>query len=105
MKDAYLVLLQVVGQVGDHDLSLGRNTILWRTTLLALPEYMGLSGFSWVNRSSYLSSLLSCKCFVRGLGEWDRYIRWYAVSRGSSFNLSVFGMFGALGAFLVLSVH
>jgi hypothetical protein len=69
---------------------------------------MGLSGFSWVNRSSYLSSLLSCKCFVRGLGEWDnlgRYIRWCAVSRGSSFNLSVFGMFGALGAFLVLSVH
>lgn len=69
---------------------------------------MGLSGFSWVNRGSYLSSLLSCKCFVRSLDEWvnlGRHIRWCAVSRGSSFTLSVFGMFGALDAFLVLSVH
>ena len=30
----HLVLGQVVGQVSDHDLSLGRNTILGGTTLL-----------------------------------------------------------------------
>lgn len=31
-----LLLTQVIGQVGHHDLSLGRNTILGRTTLLGL---------------------------------------------------------------------
>jgi len=33
-KKTNLVLAEIVGEVGYHDLSLGRNTIFWWATLL-----------------------------------------------------------------------
>jgi len=38
----YLLLGQVIGQVGDHDLGLGRNTVGRRATLPALTRRAGL---------------------------------------------------------------
>jgi len=60
----YPILLQVVRQVGDHDLGLGGNAILGRTALLALAGLTRLTGSSVL-----LVALLSCKRFVRSFGQ------------------------------------
>jgi hypothetical protein len=53
------VLLQVVGQVRNHDLGLGGNTVLGRTALLALTGPL---------RSRLVGALLCGKRFVRSFG-------------------------------------
>lgn len=91
--DAYLVFLEVVRQVGNHDLGLGWHTVLRRATLLALTWRVSLLG----SRSS-LSALLSCEFFVRRFDKWvnlARYICRNGVGGSSSF---AFGLFGALSS-------
>jgi hypothetical protein len=70
----YSVLLQVIGEVSNHDLSLGGDTILGGTALLALTRVGLLVGIT----------LLGCKCLVRSLGERNnlaRHVRRRAVGR------------------------
>lgn len=91
----YLVLLQVVRQVGNHDLSLGGNAVLRRTTLLALARLTG-SGIL----VSLVGTLLSCKRFVRGLGEGSDLAGYICRSRlrGSGINeLDLFSTISTLG--------
>jgi hypothetical protein len=61
----YPVLLQVVRQVGNHDLGLGGNAILGGTTLLALARLTGLAGSGVL--LGLVGTLLGCKRFVRSL--------------------------------------
>lgn len=81
----YPVLLKVVGQVGNHDLSLRWDTVLRGSTLLALTRTLVLSLLRIDGGS--LGILLSCECFVRGFGEWNnlaRYICGSAIGRSRS---------------------
>jgi hypothetical protein len=59
MVVTYAVLLEVVRQVGDHNLGLGGDTILRGSALLALAGSSGLLG----------GRVLAGKRFVRGLCE------------------------------------
>jgi hypothetical protein len=93
--ETYPILLEVVGQVGNHDLGLGRNAILGGTTLLAL----AWSSRLLVDGCRAFGSLLSCECFVRGFGQRNnlaRYICRGAVGRSSSFAFGSLGL-AALG--------
>lgn len=82
--ETYPVLLEVVGQVGNHDLSLGGDTILGGTALLALTGGSGL-----------LSRVLAGKRFVRGLGKGSNlagYICGGALGRSSVGELDLLGL-------------
>jgi hypothetical protein len=84
----YPVLLEVVRQVGDHDLGLGRDTILRGTALLALAGGSGLLG----------GRVLVGKRFVRGLCQGSNlagYICGGALGGGSVGELDLL----SLGAF------
>lgn len=81
----YSVLLEVVRQVGDHDLGLGRNTILGGTALLALAGGSGLLG----------GRVLVGKRFVRGLCQGSNlagYICGCALGGGGVGELDLLGL-------------
>lgn len=87
----YSVLLEIVRQVGDHNLGLRGDTILRGTTLLALAGSGGLLG----------GGVLVGKRFVRGLCEGSnlaRYICGCALGGSSVGELNLLG----LGAVSVL---
>ena len=91
----YPVLLQVVGQVGNHDLGLGGNTVLGGTTLLALAGLTGSGVLLGIG-----GTLLSCERFVRSLGEGSNlagYICGSRLSRSSLGELDLLGTLGAVG--------
>ena len=93
----YPIFFQVIWQIGNHDLSLGRHTVLGGTTLLALARS------SLLARGSGVSTLVSCKRFVRGLGKWKdlaRYICRSAIGRGS---VDEFNLLGTLSAVSLLA--
>lgn len=57
--DSYLLLGEIVRQVCNHDLGLGRDTIRWRTALTAL------AGLSW-GLGCFLSIFRSSSCVSSG---------------------------------------
>ena len=88
----YPVLLEVVRQVGDHNLGLGGNTILRGAALLALAGGSGLLG----------GRVLVGKRFVRCLGEGSNlagYICGSALCGSSVGELDLLGLsaIGVLG--------
>jgi hypothetical protein len=90
----YPVFLQVIGKVGDHDLGLGGDTILRRSTLLAGLTRATGSGLL------VLSSLFSCKRFVRRLRQRNNlagYICRSAVSGGGVGEFDLFGTLSTVG--------
>ena len=89
MAATYPVLLEIVRQVGDHDLGLGGNTILGGTALLALAGSSGLLG----------GRVLVGKRFVRGLCERSNlagYICGCALGGSGVGELDLLGL-GAIG--------
>lgn len=46
IRRAYLVLAEVVWQIGNHDFGGGWNTVLWWSTLLGRARGLGVSGRS-----------------------------------------------------------
>jgi hypothetical protein len=90
----YAVLLQVVRQVGNHDLGLGGNAILGGTTLLAL------AGLTRSGILLGLGTLFSCKRFVRSLRERSDlagYICRGGVGRSGVSELDLFSAISAIG--------
>ena len=84
------ILLQVVRQVGNHDLGLGGDAVLGRTALLALARLTRLTG-----SSIFLVALLSCKRFVRSFGEGSDlagYICGCALGGGGVGELDLLGL-------------
>jgi hypothetical protein len=97
-RTTYLVFLEIVGQVGNHDLSLAGNTILRRTALLALAGRGGLlcGGV-----------LVGGKRFVRGFCQGSNlagYICRGALSRGGVSQLDLVGALGSIGVLEWVSV-
>lgn len=85
----YPILLEIVGQIGDHNLGLGGDTILRGTALLALTGGSGLLG----------GRVLVGKRFVRGLGEGSNlagYICGCALGGSSVSELNLLSL-GAVG--------
>lgn len=84
---SYLLLAEVVWQVGDHDLCLTRDAILWRTALLTLA---GSSGLALAEGA--LCTRLGCHSLVGSLSErkclaW--YVGWSAVGSGFAVKLAI----------------
>jgi len=93
----YPVLLQVVRQVGNHDLGLGGNAILGGTTLLAL---------AGLTRSSIfvgLGTLFSCQRLVRRLGDLAGYICRGGFGGSGLSGLDGLSTLGSVGLFPVSS--
>lgn len=67
---AYLLLIQVIGEVSDHDLSLGWNSILWWSTLLAWFTSLGLGAISFGGWCGSFSSdsLFAFSLYFTGIG-------------------------------------
>lgn len=64
--DAHLLLAKIVWQIGDHDLRLAGNSVLWWTALLAWLLGLGLAGLA----SFEAFAILSSESLVGGGGEW-----------------------------------
>jgi hypothetical protein len=97
------VLLQVVGQVGNHDLGLGGNAVLGGTALLALAGLTRLTGSSIL--LGLVGSLLGCKRFVRSLGQRSNlagYICRGGVGGRSVGELDLVGTLSAVGLWLLV---
>jgi hypothetical protein len=97
------VLLQVVRQVGNHDLGLGGNAILGGTALLALAGLTRLAGSSVL--LGLVGSLLGCKRFVRSLGQRSNlagYICRGRVGGRSVGELDLVGTLSAVGLWLLV---
>jgi hypothetical protein len=66
---AHLLLTKVVWEVSDHDLGLGGNAILGRTTLLAGTKGVSLASLGVVNGNGVLVTGSSRESLVGGLGQ------------------------------------
>lgn len=105
IASTYLILLQVVRQVGNHDLGLGGNAILGGTTLLALARLAGLTRFTGSGvLLGLVVALLGCKRFVRRLGEGIDLAGYICRGRLGGCGLGELDLFGTLSAFSLL-VH
>jgi hypothetical protein len=94
-KETNLIFLQVIGEVGDHDLGLGGDTVLRGTALLALAGFARLTGSLLL-----LGTLFNCERFVRSFCQRNNlagYICRSAVSRSRIGELDLFYAFGAVG--------
>jgi hypothetical protein len=93
-EKTYPILLEVVWQVGYHNLGLGGNAILRRTTLLALTRLTGSGGLLVVG------ALLCGKRFIRGLCQGHNlagYICGGGLSGSLVGQLDLLGTFSAVG--------
>ena len=65
----YAFLAKIIWKVGNHDLRLAGDAVLWWTALLAWLARVSLSRLLWVDSKSILSAVLSGKCLVGGSGQ------------------------------------
>lgn len=68
-SNCYLLLTKVVWEVSDHDLGLGGNAVLGRTTLLAGAKSIGLASLVGVDGQGVLVTRSSSESLVGGLGQ------------------------------------
>ena len=76
MVRPYLLLTKIIWQIGDHDLVLACDAVLWRSTLLTSLRSVGLAGLGSIQVQATFLSGLSSERFVCGLRE-RRDLAWH----------------------------